>query len=82
MVTYSTPTGTCAVDSKAIPKADAEGKGYRSPRPAMAKTYTSFLSVSNRDVSEGTTYIYEALCKKHYLEAYAEVYPDAKQPNI
>ncbi len=72
---YSVPVGFCAVDKKKILFADAEGKGYMSPKPAKDEVYDSDGKASHR-------YTSDALCKAHYLEAFAEVYPDADLPAI
>ncbi len=75
MAVYSTAPGICAVDEKAIPKIDAGGKGFKSPLPSLDEMYDADGKAEHR-------YTYEALCKKHYLKAYKEVYPDAKVPAI
>ena len=75
MATYTHPPGICAVDDEPIPKTDAHGKGYKSPLPAHDEVYDAGGVAQHR-------YTFEALCKEHYLAAYAEVHPNVDPPNI
>jgi len=75
MAVYSTLTGICAVDKEQIPKEDTGGKGYTSPKEGKTDIYVSEGKPSYR-------YTLDRLCKAHYLEAFAEVYPDADLPAI
>ena len=68
MAVYTTDPGVCAIDKQAIPKEDAGGKGYKSPLPWETRI--------------GERYTFQALCKEHYLQAYAQAYPEAALPNL
>ena len=74
MALYSTQPGICAIDKKSIPKTDAGGKGHKSPKPAHDEMSADSEGKVNHQ------YTFDALCTKHYLEAYAEVYPGADLP--
>ena len=76
MAVFSTLNGICAVDNEQIPKEDTGGKGYKSPKEAFTETY------ANSEGKAAYRYTFDRLCKAHYLEAFAEVYPDADLPAI
>lgn len=73
---YSTSPGICAIDGIAIPKENAGGKGYKSPKPAIT------VINANTDGTVTFDYTTEALCKEHYFEAFTEVYPGEPLPVI
>ncbi len=75
MAVYTTAQGICAVDGKPIPQSDARGRGYKSPKPANERIYDDGGRAAY-------AYTWEALCKAHYLEAFAEVYPGEPMPEL
>lgn len=87
MAYYSTPIGVCAVGKHKIapPKGtpsikDVGAVGYRSPKPPITRSSTS---TDERNITRTSyDYTFERLCRRHYLEAYAEVYPSEPLPDI